>query len=74
MSTEILTESQLAEISDAYRAERNMLLRDCDWTHVTDSALSDQEKLAWATYRQALRDITSQPSFPYDISWPTKPE
>ena len=73
MSTEILTESQLAEISDAYRAERNMLLRDCDWTHVTDVVLTVEEKQAWATYRQALRDITSQPDFPYTIDWPTRP-
>jgi len=27
-----------------------------------------------AAYRQALRDITSQPGFPHDVSWPTKPE
>lgn len=27
-----------------------------------------------AAYRQALRDITNQPGFPTDITWPTKPE
>ena len=27
----------------------------------------------WAAYRQALRDITTQPGFPYEITWPTIP-
>ncbi|MGA0926878.1 MAG: phage tail assembly chaperone [Burkholderiaceae bacterium] len=29
---------------------------------------------AWASYRQALRDITGQAGFPYAVTWPTKPE
>lgn len=28
----------------------------------------------WAKYRQALRDITKQKGFPYDVEFPTKPE
>jgi len=28
----------------------------------------------WATYRQALRDITAQEGFPYEVVWPPKPE
>jgi hypothetical protein len=70
----IVSNRPLEEAQFEVRARRDSLLQSSDWTHVTDSALSDQEKLAWATYRQALRDITSQSSFPYDISWPTKPE
>ena len=27
----------------------------------------------WSTYRQALRDITKQPNFPFDVEFPTKP-
>lgn len=27
----------------------------------------------WATYRQALRDITKQPNFPFDVDFPTIP-
>ena len=26
-----------------------------------------------ATYRQALRDITNQSGFPFDVTFPTKP-
>ncbi|MBQ7435453.1 MAG: phage tail assembly chaperone [Oscillospiraceae bacterium] len=28
----------------------------------------------WAEYRQALRDITEQPGFPFEVEWPEKPE
>lgn len=27
-----------------------------------------------ATYRQALRDVTQQEGFPYNVVWPEKPE
>ena len=29
---------------------------------------------AWATYRQALRDVTAQDGFPWTITWPAQPE
>lgn len=32
------------------------------------------DKEAWAAYRQALRDITGQQGFPFEIEWPTAPE
>ena len=28
----------------------------------------------WATYRQALRDVPQQEGFPYNVTWPIKPE
>ena len=40
------------------KLERNRMLSDCDWTQANDSPLSDAKKKEWATYRQALRDIT----------------
>lgn len=68
-----MTEEEVYDISSAYRSERDILLKDCDWTHVTDSALTEEQKVIWATYRQALRDITAQTGFPFDIVWPAKP-
>lgn len=56
------------------RKERNRLLSECDWTQLADCQLTDQKKIQWAEYRQALRDITQQPGFPMDVEWPTKPE
>ena len=48
------------------RAERNKLLADCDWTQLPDASA---DATAWATYRQALRDITEQAN-PFNIVWP----
>ena len=53
----------------AVREQRNRLLASSDWTLMPDSPLSPEKKAEWATYRQALRDITTQP----DIIWPTQP-
>jgi hypothetical protein len=52
------------------RQQRTEKLKDSDWTQLADSTA---DKQAWATYRQALRDITSQAGFPWTIDWPTQP-
>jgi hypothetical protein len=52
------------------RLKRNNLLSESDWTQFNDSPLSAEKKLEWATYRQALRNITN--STPYTL--PIKPE
>jgi hypothetical protein len=59
-----------AEQAAAVRADRTKRLADSDWTQVEDSPV---DKAVWATYRQALRDITSQAGFPWDITWPDAP-
>ena len=53
------------------RYERNQYLSESDWTQVSDAPV---DKNAWATYRQALRDITEQDGFPWNVVWPIKPE
>ena len=52
------------------RSERDRRLLASDWTQLPDVPLATKE--AWATYRQALRDITEQPD-PFNIVWPTPP-
>jgi hypothetical protein len=59
-----------AEQAKSVRQSRSDKLADCDWTQVADSPV---DKTAWATYRQALRDVTAQSSFPWTIEWPTQP-
>jgi hypothetical protein len=51
-------------------AQRNALLANSDWTQLADVPLSAEKKAQWATYRQALRDITDQSGFPDQINWP----
>ena len=59
-----------AEQAVIVRADRNKKLSDCDWTQLADAPVDD---LAWATYRQALRDIPNQEGFPWNVTWPTEP-
>ena len=60
-----------AEQAKSVRDQRNTKLSESDWTQVADAPVN---KTTWATYRQALRDITAQSGFPWTITWPTKPE
>ncbi len=39
------------------REYRDMALASSDWTQVADAPISDEEKAAWASYRQELRDL-----------------
>jgi hypothetical protein len=61
-----------AEQAANVRQDRNRRLADCDWTQLDDSP--GTQKLEWATYRQALRDLPTQDGFPWTIDWPTPPE
>jgi len=59
-----------AEQAANIRNQRTEKLKDSDWTQIADSTA---DKTAWATYRQALRDITAQSGFPWTITWPESP-
>ena len=58
-------------VTEKVRLLRNDLLANTDWTQVNDAPV---DKVVWATYRQALRDVPSQSGFPNQVVWPTKPE
>jgi hypothetical protein len=58
------------QANDNIRAERDRRLAKCDWSQLSDAPV---DSTAWATYRQALRDLPSQSGFPFNITWPTQP-
>lgn len=60
-----------AQQATAVRQERNKKLAETDWTQLTDAPVNSA---AWGTYRQALRDVTAQTGFPWEVTWPTQPE
>lgn len=60
--------------AESVRSQRTQLLKDSDWTQLDDTPFDNAKKMAWANYRQALRDIPQQTGFPWDIQWPTQPE
>ena len=64
-------DSEMVAKAAETRATRDQLLVDSDWTQVADAPV---DKAAWAAYRQELRDISSQPEFPWSVTWPTQPE
>jgi hypothetical protein len=58
------------EQAKSARESRKTKLSECDWTQVADAPV---DKTTWATYRQALRDVTTQSGFPWTIDWPVAP-
>ena len=52
------------------RNERNSRLAQCDWTQLSDAPV---DSTIWATYRQELRDLTTQSAFPAEVAWPVEP-
>ena len=64
--------TETADKLNHLRKIRNDKLAETDWTQSRDVTLSNDS--AWATYRQALRDITDSATSVDDVTWPTKPE
>ena len=80
--TETEVNSKISELDNAeamrlLRIERDIRIAKTDWRASSDLTLTD----AWKTYRQALRDITTQtPKLNSDyeldltsVTWPTEP-
>jgi hypothetical protein len=54
------------------RSDRNGLLSQSDWTQFTDVTLSEDKRLEWNQYRQALRDLPDNIDL-YNQIFPDKP-
>lgn len=52
------------------RMTRDQMLAASDWTQVPDAPV---DQAAWATYRQALRDLPENTTDPANPIWPSKP-
>jgi hypothetical protein len=70
LSAEEQAEKQARQAS-IVRRDRNNRLTESDWTQIDDAPV---DKQAWAAYRQALRDLSTQIGFPWEVTWPTQPE
>jgi hypothetical protein len=58
----------------AAKITRNELLCKSDWTQIANNPLTLEQQQQWAAYRQALRDITAQSGYPFNVIWPTPPQ
>jgi len=56
------------------RSRRDSLLQETDWVVIMHTEKGTNIPMEWEVYRQALRDITSQEEFPFNVTWPTPPE
>lgn len=61
------------EQASNHRKNRNGMLRESDWSMLPDAPLTVSQKSAWEKYRQELRDVTDQPGFPIEFTWPVAP-
>lgn len=55
------------------RRKRDQLLKDTDFTQLSDCPLSSSVKAAYVSYRQALRDLPETIEDIDNFTWPEKP-
>jgi hypothetical protein len=57
------------------REERNRLLSESDISVLPDrwATYTEEKRLEWAAYRQALRDLPQNTTDPFNPVWPVKP-
>jgi hypothetical protein len=55
------------------KAKRDVLLQTTDWTQLPNNPLASNIQANFATYRQALRDITKQSGYPFTVVFPILP-
>jgi hypothetical protein len=76
-----MTEQELSDYRDSLtltstlryvRDERDERLIRSDWTQLPSSKLSNEKKIEWETYRQALRDMPDTVTGP-EVTWPEEP-
>lgn len=83
---EYAKQAEYDRLAATVRAERDQLLAasdkefaldrlglDCSSPEMLLAALAGKINGEMAEYRQALRDITAQPGFPYTVEFPKKP-
>ena len=61
------------EQAKSVRQSRDTKLAESDWRFIKAAETATTLDAAWATYRQALRDVTAQSGFPWTITWPDAP-
>ena len=61
-------------LEQSVRQERDYLLSKTDWIVLKSYESAKPVLEDWVLYRQALRDVPTQSSFPHSIVWPVAPE
>ena len=69
----VVEQQPLEQAERNIRSRRDGLLQETDWIVIKSYERGQNIPAEWELYRQALRDITEQAGFPYEVTWPTKP-
>jgi len=72
--TEQEIETRDYKLSLNRRAYRNKLLSESDWVVTKSVELGTPIPDEWLQYRQALRDLPTQPGFPHMVQFPKSPD
>lgn len=59
-----------ASLAKSIRLLRDAELTKSDWTVLPDTKITEKQLEIFKKYRQELRDVPQQPSFPNSIVWP----
>ena len=66
-------DAEYEELSANIRKERDALLYATDKYTISDYPISSENKELMLEYRQKLRDLPEQETFPYEVEFPEKP-
>ena len=55
------------------RSHRDDILQETDWRVIKAAEKATSLTPEWASYRQALRDVTKQDGFPFSVKWTLQP-
>lgn len=67
-------EPAVSSSADLVWDRAKQMLRESDWSMLSDVPMTSGDKAKWIEYRRALREIRLQPGFPNDVQWPKSPE
>lgn len=62
------------ETAAQIRQQRNLMLEGTDKYMISDYPITPENLEVLKIYRQALRDVPSQKTFPNDVTWPDAPD
>jgi hypothetical protein len=63
-----------SQLSISIRTVRDRFLLLTDWTQLNGAPLTPAQIAEWALYRDELRTLPSQPTFPDTFNWPVPPQ
>lgn len=63
-------DSDYEKVATEVRKKRDELLKETDWTQMSDNSVSSTMLEKYQEYRQKLRDVPQQDGFPYDVEFP----